>query len=250
MLRIERSKDRRCKVYLAELNAPLEDSDSDDSDPMACPNSSHHSAPREFVGQPSTSTLANSTRDDASETEFPRISPEGDFFGNYQDMDIDNTEDGAQAPPPDVENDFEMEMDLDARGDDFALEQDIELDRPGANDSEHEPESDQLSQSDDDTEAQRAARALAEENLSQRPFIVEYRKQAGEPCEDLPGMSNQEQYGKQWSDSENPYAPFHSRMDWEIGAWAKLRGPSSTAFSELMAIPGVSISIYIDWITD
>jgi hypothetical protein len=34
-------------------------------------------------------------------------------------------------------------------------------------------------------------------------------------------------------------------MDWEIGAWAKLRGPSSTAFSELTAIPGVSLSIYI-----
>jgi hypothetical protein len=29
-------------------------------------------------------------------------------------------------------------------------------------------------------------------------------------------------------------------MEWDIARWAKLRGPSSTAFTELMNIPGVS----------
>jgi hypothetical protein len=38
----------------------------------------------------------------------------------------------------------------------------------------------------------------------------------------------------------NPYAPFLSRTDWEIAKWGKLRGPSSTAFTELLEIPGVS----------
>ena len=38
----------------------------------------------------------------------------------------------------------------------------------------------------------------------------------------------------------NPYAPFTSKMDWEIARWAKLRGPSSIAFTELMSIEGVS----------
>ena len=33
---------------------------------------------------------------------------------------------------------------------------------------------------------------------------------------------------------------FTSRIDWEIAHWAKLRGPSSTALSELLAIEGVS----------
>ncbi|KAG1874323.1 hypothetical protein F4604DRAFT_1880851 [Suillus subluteus] len=42
------------------------------------------------------------------------------------------------------------------------------------------------------------------------------------------------------SDSENPYSPFSSRMDWEIAQWAKLRGPSSTAFSDLLSIKGIS----------
>lgn len=40
--------------------------------------------------------------------------------------------------------------------------------------------------------------------------------------------------------SENVYTPFSSKLDWEVAKWAKLRGPSSTAFTELMGIEGVS----------
>ncbi|KAG1869020.1 hypothetical protein DFJ58DRAFT_857358 [Suillus subalutaceus] len=39
---------------------------------------------------------------------------------------------------------------------------------------------------------------------------------------------------------ENLYHPFSSKMDWEVMRWAKLRGLSSTAFSDLLAIEGVS----------
>ncbi|THU78566.1 hypothetical protein K435DRAFT_824095 [Dendrothele bispora CBS 962.96] len=35
------------------------------------------------------------------------------------------------------------------------------------------------------------------------------------------------------------WAPFNSRMDWEIAQWAKMRGTGSTAFSDLLAIDGV-----------
>ena len=38
----------------------------------------------------------------------------------------------------------------------------------------------------------------------------------------------------------NPYAPFHSQTDWEVAKWGKLRSPTSTAFTELLEIPGVS----------
>ncbi|KAI0338542.1 hypothetical protein BDW22DRAFT_1409533 [Trametopsis cervina] len=41
------------------------------------------------------------------------------------------------------------------------------------------------------------------------------------------------------ADDSNPYAPFISRMDWEIARWAKMRGPSSTALSELLSIEGL-----------
>ena len=35
------------------------------------------------------------------------------------------------------------------------------------------------------------------------------------------------------------WAPFHSQCDWEIAHWAKMRGPSSSAMEELLAIPEV-----------
>lgn len=39
--------------------------------------------------------------------------------------------------------------------------------------------------------------------------------------------------------ASNIWAPFNSKMEWEISRWAKLRGAGSTAFSELLAIEGV-----------
>ncbi|KAI0821653.1 hypothetical protein BC628DRAFT_1491058 [Trametes gibbosa] len=36
--------------------------------------------------------------------------------------------------------------------------------------------------------------------------------------------------------SKNPYAPFASKMEWEIARWAKLRHKGSTAFTELIQI--------------
>jgi len=39
----------------------------------------------------------------------------------------------------------------------------------------------------------------------------------------------------------NIWAPFASKIDWEIARWAKLRGPSSTALSELLKVKGVSV---------
>ncbi|TEB18734.1 hypothetical protein FA13DRAFT_1758436 [Coprinellus micaceus] len=38
---------------------------------------------------------------------------------------------------------------------------------------------------------------------------------------------------------QNIYHPFQSRLEWEFARWAKFRGPSSTAVSELLGIEGV-----------
>ncbi|KAG1733447.1 hypothetical protein EDB19DRAFT_2001708 [Suillus lakei] len=42
------------------------------------------------------------------------------------------------------------------------------------------------------------------------------------------------------NEEENLYHPFASKMEWEVARWAKLRGLSSTALSDLLAIEGVS----------
>ena len=41
-------------------------------------------------------------------------------------------------------------------------------------------------------------------------------------------------------DTPNEWAPFSTCTEWELAQWAKLRGPSSTALSELLKIDGVS----------
>ena len=41
--------------------------------------------------------------------------------------------------------------------------------------------------------------------------------------------------------SPNPFAPFNNQTDWELAKWAKLRGPGSTAFTELMGVTGVRL---------
>ena len=62
--------------------------------------------------------------------------------------------------------------------------------------------------------------------------------QAGAPMKKTqPGDDN---YRAALDNSSNPWATFSSQMDWEIAKWAKLRGAGSTAFSDLLAIEGVS----------
>ncbi|KAG2124671.1 hypothetical protein DEU56DRAFT_963354 [Suillus clintonianus] len=51
-----------------------------------------------------------------------------------------------------------------------------------------------------------------------------------------------ENYGE-FDDGNNPYFPFCSQIDWEIARWSKLRGPTSTAFTDLLAINGVRESL-------
>ncbi|KAJ3915181.1 hypothetical protein F5877DRAFT_92392 [Lentinula edodes] len=46
---------------------------------------------------------------------------------------------------------------------------------------------------------------------------------------------------------DNKWAPFASRMDWEIARWAKLHGTGSTAFSELLAIDDVSEALQLSY---
>lgn len=48
-----------------------------------------------------------------------------------------------------------------------------------------------------------------------------------------------EEYAADVNCKANPWAPFNSKLDWEVARWAKMHGPGSTALSELLAIDGV-----------
>jgi hypothetical protein len=51
--------------------------------------------------------------------------------------------------------------------------------------------------------------------------------------------SAEQQYSDTLGSSGNIYAPFASKMDWEVARWAKLRGSGSTAFTDLLKVEGV-----------
>ena len=75
------------------------------------------------------------------------------------------------------------------------------------------------------------------------PFIVHFPNPlAGAPVsvDDVNyQQSMNEVYQHQLGKTHNVYTPFSSGVDWEVVRWAKLRGPTSTAFSDLLNIPGV-----------
>jgi hypothetical protein len=66
--------------------------------------------------------------------------------------------------------------------------------------------------------------------------VMVERFTSGRPGAPIPGRPQSDPQatftGSQWG-------PFRSQLDWEVARWAKLRGGSSTAVSELLAIPGV-----------
>lgn len=73
-----------------------------------------------------------------------------------------------------------------------------------------------------------------------KPIIVHYPGgNAGVP---VPPPNAEDEH---IDDVDNPWAPFTSRLDWEVARWAKLRGPGSTAFSELLKVDEVRIFYYM-----
>jgi len=63
----------------------------------------------------------------------------------------------------------------------------------------------------------------------------------GSPGALIPGpVQGSVMYGSsQVAPSSLDWAPFSSELDWEITYWAKIHGPTSSALTELLAIPGV-----------
>lgn len=79
------------------------------------------------------------------------------------------------------------------------------------------------------------------ENVFQRePVVVPFPDvQAGKIIGDEESSYRKYENGMGNSDA-NVYAPFASKREWEIAKWAKLRGPGSTALTDLLKIEGVS----------
>ncbi|KAK1218958.1 hypothetical protein PQX77_018325 [Marasmius sp. AFHP31] len=89
-------------------------------------------------------------------------------------------------------------------------------------------------------------RHAAEVSMVDELFVKQYPNPlAGSPLPNQQPTSEHKKYLKklramQGVDKANSWAPFRSEMEWRIAQWAKLRGPSSTALTELLSIPNIS----------
>jgi hypothetical protein len=85
--------------------------------------------------------------------------------------------------------------------------------------------------------------ADASDSESASAVIVEHFP-FGEPGAPVPGRAQGPTAfdSQQARFTDSPWAPFRSQLDWDIARWAKLRGPTSTALSELLAVQGVCAS--------
>ena len=97
----------------------------------------------------------------------------------------------------------------------------------------------------DDHDDAPQARLEAEEQLYNEPIVMKFPYgNAGAPITNAEA-NGYHSYKHQMTNSESCWAPFKSKIEWEIARWAKLRGPSSTAFDDLLGIEGVSLPLLI-----
>lgn len=162
----------------------------------------------------------------------------GDFFGD----DYDNEEfPGWEADrdlPSDQSSDSESDWDDMEDNDDWGVEPPISVPASEA----HGLQPDILDPMDDEQghPLTPEEREHAAEGIQTKPIVVRYPStRAGEAVQHAE-TSGYEAYSKQLGeDNANPYAPFKSKMDWDFARWTKLRGPGSTAATELMSMDGV-----------
>lgn len=225
---LQNRDDPRCKEYLKKLRfCELPEDDSEDD-----------------VQQKS---LAPGTNTDEEEEEPPILDSKGDFYGDYADFgpqDFIDDGPGSDDGDEDGEEDGQIEGadDVDESGideDAANAEQEFGLEPPRVQeDDSTENEGDMMDGNDDE----QLRREDMEEATHRRPFVVKFGGMAGAVVSDAPlGSRGNEEYAHLMQDPNNIYAPFSTKLEWEIARWAKLRGPSSTAFTELMSIEGVSI---------
>ncbi|KAG6808411.1 hypothetical protein H0H92_004236 [Tricholoma furcatifolium] len=179
------------------------------------------------------SVTEEAREDKRREDKTIEIDPAGDFFGNYAEYDDSET---AEV----VRDDSDAESDNNSEDDDNNA---YDKDEGGLEPQRVNAMLNLESSMDEDdlTEGQPfRLRGGAEERLSKKPVIVKFPSQTAGAVYSQGDQSTNEKYGTDLDNQRNPYAPFASKLDWDIAKWAKLRGPSSTAFTELMHIDSVS----------
>lgn len=172
-----------------------------------------------------------------------------DYFGVYQEDDYMWTnEQNITDEPPNYEQD--------SAGNDLGdmdWEDDVNLKEDSESDDEEDNDESSNDREDEDANPPPAAQSHAAESDTTRhrrqqpnyASVTIFGGRAGEPIplqhEEFTTTSFGDYHvNLSSSESASTWAPFLSQIDWEFARWAKLRGPGSTAVSDLLKIEGVS----------
>lgn len=207
---------------------------------------------------PGVNPLVSNRGESESDSDFgpqtPLPTPEtfhGDFFGDdYEDGDFPGpwSDEDSDSVPPQLQPDNVTPSTSDSGSE---SDSDPEWEPPSAA-PPSEPSDDEMG--DEHGRLLTAEeRQNAQDTLWTAPFVEPFpNPQAGKVHSAMP-RPGYERYGENIADGDgtpqNPYHPFASKVDWEFAKWAKLRGPGSTATTELLNIEGVSDdSIYLNFL--
>ncbi|KAJ7783991.1 hypothetical protein DFH07DRAFT_727778 [Mycena maculata] len=92
-----------------------------------------------------------------------------------------------------------------------------------------------------------APKIAAEDRFIQKPHVTKFGGVAGAPLDktEFPAYTKYQSNISEVDD--NPWAPFKSQIDWQIARWAKVRGSTSTAFTDLLSIEGVTEALGLSY---
>lgn len=177
------------------------------------------------------------------------IDPTGDIFGEYStftDNDIIMTTTAPWNPDSTSGMAFEQhEEGEDAEMDDYEsaladFDCRLEAARTIDHDGNESPTSIIAGEDSPACSPLRLRGGVVEEGLRKEPYVVHFGGCAGKVYPTSTQLDGHGHYASQLLNSDtHPWAPFGSEREYMFSEWAKLRGPGSTAVSELLAIPGV-----------
>lgn len=101
-------------------------------------------------------------------------------------------------------------------------------------------ETDLMSEMGDHSQADTVEESTPAPAIEVEPFSF------GRPGAPIPGRAQEpSQYESQAAFMDSAWAPFRSQLEWDMARWVKLRGGTSTAVTEMLAIPGVCASKFL-----
>lgn len=190
---------------------------------------------------------------------------QGDAFGSPEDYASDtfgqDMDMPAEHPPANVEDDEPPQSDKSKEEEEDTIDLEHTWEPPcegapaeGIEEEVDDNDNQEEFQEDSDIGAHRAAKCvIISEGHGVKPAVV-LRYMDKYPSFAAGGiLAHEETRDKSYhatvsSQDKSPWAPFRLRKDWEVALWAKLRGPGSTAFSDLLVILGVRFILTHLWL--